>query len=49
MVGAAKLIVKVVPDKVEVLILGMPGTVGAPPETEPVADVPEPDAFIARI
>jgi hypothetical protein len=48
-VGAVKLIVKVDPVKLEVLILGVPGTIGVPPDTDPDTGEPEPDAFTARI
>jgi hypothetical protein len=49
LLGAVKLIVSVVPDKVAVLILGVPGKVEEPPETDPETDELEPEPFIARM
>ncbi len=45
-----KLIVNVPAEELAVTFVGVPGALEDPPVvTDPVAEVPEPDAFIARI
>ncbi len=45
--GEVKLMVNVVPDKVALVPVGVPGVLGDPPETTPRTDVPLVEAIVS--